>query len=657
MYIIDVLPISKTAPLDTLTYFSAQHIAPGTLVTIPLKNKQPFGLVVRARNAADEKSALRTADFSLKKITNILAPFAFPKSFLDAVTETAHYFVGSIGATLKSLVPRVAFEELQSKKQTPLTPETTTEQVPLEEKTERQQKTTPERMAMQAGEVERFAHYRSMVRSEFAKKRSVIIILPTIEEACRTKLVLEKGIESYVEIFHSSIQKKKLMDIWKRIKTSPHPLLIIGTYHALSAPREDLGIIIVERESSALYKLQHAPYVDVRFFAERLAYQARAVFVLGDILLRVETAERVFSGELSELAPLQWRALTSAAMHISNMHTHTDPSLQPHQREKKQFRSIGKDLATLVEKTHEENARMIVFAGRKGLAPTTTCNDCNSVVTCTNCSAPVLLKRGAINESGEQSENYFLCNKCGERRSALERCKTCDGWRLTPLGIGIELVEQELRTTFPHVPVFRIDKDHTKNEAVAEKSASAFYATPGAILLMTELGFLYTTEQVEYTAVASIDSLFALPDFRIAEKAFSTLIRLRTLATRGFLVQTRMADLPIFDYAKAGSLIDFYRHERAERKTFHYPPDTLLIKISIEGDREKTYEAMTRLKEILSPHEFEIYPAFIKTVRNKFILHGLLRLPSKEWPNEKLRHTLHSLQKPFFVRVDPESLL
>lgn len=652
MFIVEIIPITKGVPQDTLTYFTSKPVILGALVEVSIRNRIVPGLIVSVRDAVAEKTDLKAASFSIKKIGNIISSSIFTKEFLEAAEKTADYFAGTIGATLKTLVPAIAFISATETTNSASTRDVET----VLEQSHANQKINPNRLVLQSGEVERYGHYRSIVRGEFAKKKSVFMVLPTVEEAKRAASTIEKGIEHYTVLFHGKLGKKELADVWQKAKESEHPLLIIGTAGILSIPRRDIGFIIVEREGSPSYKLISPPYPDVRFFAKELAKTTGATLLLGDILLRVETVNSVESGDFFEFAPMQWRARSNASLKIANMKTTVDKRLAPHQREKKTFQTIGEDIALLVQKTRTENARMIIFAGRRGLATTTVCADCNTVVSCHQCSSPVILRLG--DPEGKKG-NYFVCNKCGERRTAAERCSNCDGWRLIPLGIGSELIEKELTERFPGISIIRIDKDNTPTESSVTKAVAKFKATPGSILVGTELALLYTEGPIEYSAVASIDSLFSLPDFRITEKAFSLLLRVRGLAERECVVQTRMADNPIFEFARAGNLIDFSRSELADRKQYHYPPDRLLIKISVEGNREEIYEMMSELKTHLekSNFELEIYPAFIRTVKNKFILHGLLRLPPEKWPDPKLRDLLKSLPREFAVRVDPESLL
>lgn len=250
-----------------------------------------------------------------------------------------------------------------------------------------------------------------------------------------------------------------------------------------------------------------------------------------------------------------------------------------------------------------------------------------------------------------------MCHRCGERRSADEKCVLCDSWRLTPLGIGIDKVYEDIKYKFPDIDVFKIDADSTKTDTQIATTLENFRSKPGSILLGTEMTLVHLDEKIDHIAVASLDSLFALPDFRIQEKIMHTLIRLRSLANRSFLVQTRKAEEKVFEYGLKGNLSDFYRATLEDRKQFSYPPYSTLIKITIEGKKDVIAARMAEVQRLLEPREIDVFPAFTATVRGNSIIHGLLKLPQGGWPNTDLLDRLRQLPPDVKVKVDPESLL
>jgi primosomal protein N' (replication factor Y) len=288
------------------------------------------------------------------------------------------------------------------------------------------------------------------------------------------------------------------------------------------------------------------------------------------------------------------------------------------------------------------------------MAPQTVCGDCGAIVKCALCQSPISLHRA---HSGDGNQNFFFCHACGGKRSAEEKCAVCQSWKLRPIGVGIELVEQELNQKFPEVKVFRIDKDKTPNAKIAEREAAKFYASPGSILLGTEMALPFLSKKIDNTAVASLDSLFALPDFRIHERILHLLLKIRSLTMSLLLVQTRLPEEHVLEYALKGNLIDFYREEIASRELFHYPPFTVLIKISVSGTRASVNQEVEKLKKFLLPYEAEIFQAFVEEARGVFTTHALIRLPKGGWVDKILLKKLLLLPPQFRVAVDPESLL
>jgi primosomal protein N' (replication factor Y) len=93
---------------------------------------------------------------------------------------------------------------------------------------------------------------------------------------------------------------------------------------------------------------------------------------------------------------------------------------------KNHFRILSTKLEEKIKENIENNEHMFVFTGRRGLSPSTVCADCGNVVKCNSCGAHTVLHKSS-------TENFFLCHKCGERRSAYEKCAYCNGFKLTTL--------------------------------------------------------------------------------------------------------------------------------------------------------------------------------------------------------------------------------
>ncbi len=213
-----------------------------------------------------------------------------------------------------------------------------------------------------------------------------------------------------------------------------------------------------------------------------------------------------------------------------------------------------------------------------------------------------------------------------------------------------------MRKAAPGAPILALDKDSVTTEKQARDAVAEFMATPGAILVGTEMALHYLSP-VDAAAVVSIDHLFSLPDFRIHEKIFTLLLTIRSLAEHSFLIETRRPEEKLFQAALSGDLSSFYRDDLAERRRYGYPPFAILIKISVTADEARARAEIQRAEKLLAGEEAYSFPAFVPNARGKFTMHMLIKLPPGRWPDAELLQKLQSLPPYFSIRIDPENLL
>lgn len=631
MQIVTVIPISKGIAKDTLTYFTKNEVSLGSMVKIPIRNRIIHGLVIDKKDAGEMKSEIKSLAYSIKKVEELQTGYFLTNNFISAVNKIAEYNASTIGATLFSLIPKVILEEsskLNFKHNEP------------------PKDIFNETVLLQSDHEERFATYKSLVREEFARNHSVFFCVPTIEDLTNAKIMLEKGIEKYTFTLHSGLSRKELVDVWKTASEEKHPVLIIATGSFLSIPRTDIGTLILEKESSRSYKMQTRPFLDIRVAIELIAKEMKARLVLGDMLLRVETLLEEKNGRYAPLSPLKFRSLTTANCEIVNMRI-------PQDMKSKEFVVIGDKIKSIIENTVTNNEHLFLFCARKGLSPNTICNDCGTVVSCKNCSMPVVLYGKKI----ESGSNTYVCNHCGEKFDAKILCNHCGGWRLNPLGIGTEKVIEEIEKMYPEAKIIIFDKDHITTQKKAEKMRDLFYSTPGAICVGTEMALSYLNQKIENTAVVTLDSYFSIPDYQITDKVFHILLEMRYISMKEFVVQTRQENTKVFEYAVRGNLVDFYRDEIAERKEMGYPPFNTYIKLTLVGEKKTIRLEMEKIKDFFEPYKLQIFDAFHSVIKNKHTVHGLLYLEKGKWPDSNLLQKIKQLPPQFGVRIDPSSLL
>jgi primosomal protein N' len=630
MYVIECLPFSKGLQKESLTYFGPEHLEPGALVKVNLRGKNISALVLESRSVTEAKSEIKTADFQLKKISAVSAKPFLQKEFLEAVNKTAEYFAASSGSILSHLIPSFILENppkggLEDFLRPPLRNETKSEI-----------------SVLQSPDEERFAHYRSLIREEFAKKKSVFLCLPQNEDVRQMRENLERGIESFVCSFHNEMDKKNLRKEWKKACATEHPILVIGTARWLFLPRRDFGTIIIDGENENGWKVLSRPFFDLRFFTETLAQKKNIRIVLGDSFLRTETLYRYKQGEMSEFESVKWRSPSEVKTTIVD--------LREVSKKAKEFKTLSPELKNLIEETAKKSSHTFIFAARKGLSSVTICRDCGEQVKCGNCGSPVVLYK-------TKSGNVFKCHQCGETRDASEVCQNCHSWKLMSFGAGLDRVADEIKKEIHGINLFEINSDTATTSAKASAIAKNFYESRGSVLLGTEMALPYLCKKVANSAIASFDSLFSIPDFRIREKIFGLILQMRDIAREKMLIQSHSPEDPTITLAAAGNLVEFYKKEIDDRQPLGYPPFGIFIKITARGTKNFTLKESEKMKNIFKNYDAAVFPSIHEKHGDESALNTVIKLPRNEWPHDKLLSILKSLPPHFEVKVDPDNLL
>lgn len=633
MKIVSVIPIAKGVSVEALSYFSSQEVSPGDLVTVELRKKEAKAIAVKVEEVGETKEEIKSSPFALKKIKSVEKNNIFYPEFIRAINPLVDWYISTHSALLQSLLPSKVLATSKN----------------LKNPKEREKDGSHQSYVVQSDDNERYGQYKGLIRESLARKKSIFFIVPSRQETIRAYERLKKGVEGQTHIIHNDMTGKQIAEAWNKILNSEKNVLVITTGKFALIPRHDLGTIILERESSKGYKKLNKPYLNIRKFVEGYAKELGIRFVLGDTLLSVSTLNRYKNNELFEYSPLTFRILSPAENSLVDMRKYKSSD----KKSGESFQVLSEEVKEMIAHCRENNENIFIFAGRRGLSPSVLCGDCNTVVTCDTCSAPIVLHGADPARKG----NYFKCHVCGDERHSGEKCKHCNSWNLKTLGIGTETIEKAILEEFPDQNILRIDSDTSKTPRQAEKQAEKFFNSTGSVCIGTEMALFYLHEEIDHVAVASIDSLFSLPDFRIRERIAHILLTLRGLATSTFTIQTRYMEDDVFKYVLGGNMTDFYKEEIDKRQKFHYPPFARFIKLTRIGDKEKIEKEMKELQDFFKPVEMHYFEAFTGKVRGKNVLNGLIRLHPNDWINQVLLKKLKMLPPYYRIEVDAEDLL
>lgn len=638
MKIVTVIPLEKTAFSGILTYFTSKELSPGSIVSIAIRNKKILGLAVSVEEAEDMKSDIKGMDFNLRKILDVKEHSLFRGEFLDAAFMTSEYFGSTKNSGLSLLIPTILKTEYD--KISKFVPATTI--------SSQHSEIRPEKLLLQMPFEERISVYKTLIRENFAVKKSIFIVLPTEQDIKEISGILSKGIEQFTYALYSNLSEKKTLHAIQGIITNAHPILILGTAPFLSVPRYDIGTIILEHESSNAYRNIGRPHMDQRVFAEIFASKINAKIIFSDTMLRFETIGREEIDNFAPMHPMSYRIDLAREIQILDKGD--------------KFKVLSDEVIREITTTLEKGENAFVFALRKGLATMTVCRDCSHVVDCENCGGPVVLYL-----SRDGKKRMFICNRCKNQMKDDTYCKSCGSWNLMPLGIGTDTVELALREIFPKIKLFKIDKEAVKSSKGAEKIVEEFESEKGAILIGTEMALYYIHKQIPLSIISSFETLWGIPNFKMSEKVIQLILALHSKSSKKLIVQTKNPTDPVIQAVQSGNLVSFVRSELEDRKNLDYPPYKRFIKITHTGEKSDSVNAKEALLEVFSPYQPEIFGGFIGSSKNKYVTNMLIKIEPSKWSlpelstggtlDKNLLLKLLSLPSVFDIYIDPEDLL
>ncbi|HAS80591.1 MAG: Primosomal protein N [Candidatus Nomurabacteria bacterium GW2011_GWE1_32_28] len=659
MKIVTVIPLQKGVFKTDLTYFTAKDIKNGSIVNIPIRNKKILGLVISSEDASNIKSKLKEMSFNLKKIDEIKEHSIFRNEFIESTLLLSSYFVSKKNSSIVSFIPSIFREKydeivkLSTNNQKALTENNNQIETNIFNKNIK-----TEKLLFQAQLEDRISYYKTLIRGQFALKKSVFLVLPTEHDIEIFYQSLSKGIENFTFFIHGGLKPKRIIEQYKQIINSSHGVLILGTAPFLSISRTDIGVIIVEHESSNAYKMIRRPHFDSRIFSEIFASKINAKFILGDTLLRYETIARKENDNLGEVYPLSFRT------NFSNTKIEIiDPNIDKNENSiNSKFRIFSEDSLKEIENTLNNKKNVFIFSLRKGLATYTICKDCNETINCDKCLAPLVLY---LSSNGKK--RMFVCNKCNTEKDPETKCPICKSWNLMPLGIGTDRVYEELKEKFPKNKIFKLDKEIAKTASGASKIVNEFKKNTPSILVGTEMAFYYLKEKIDLSMIASFDGLWTIPNYKMSEKIIQLLLSMLSITERKFIIHTKNKKDSALLAVRGENLLPFVREELQDRKNLNYPPYKRFIKITYLGNKEDSLEAKKILAELFKEYNPDIFSGFILKNKNQYITNALIKLDPLKWSLSELSHNssidqnlynlLSSLPFSYEVFVDPEDLL
>src|SRR4029079_15556904 len=120
--------------------------------------------------------------------------------------------------------------------------------------------------------------YVEAIAASLEAGRPALVLVPEIALASPLVDRLRADLAARGAVLHSGLSEGERADEWRRIRAGDIDL-VVGTLIAVTAPLEDVGLVIVDEEHEPAYKSDRTPRLQARDVALRLAELAGAAVV------------------------------------------------------------------------------------------------------------------------------------------------------------------------------------------------------------------------------------------------------------------------------------------------------------------------------------------------------------------------------------------
>jgi len=415
--------------------------------------------------------------------------------------------------------------------------------------------------------------------------KSVIYLVPEISLTHQTADVIWKRFGNAAATIHSGMSPAARLSEWMRIRTG-QVKIVVGPRSAVFAPVLNLGLIIIDEEHDGSYKSGNTPRYHARQTAMRRCASEGARLVMGSATPSAEAWKLMKDGAIKRLDLS--RRLSGGQV----------PDIIPVSLEKTDG-CLTRELKDEIRITAQMKKQTILFLNRRGFAYYYHCRSCGYELTCKNCS---------VSLTWYKSRNKAICHYCGYSVTPPSACPHCGSVEAGFSGFGTEMIEEEVRRTFPDLRIMRIDADTTEKKGSLKKALDLFKAGEVDILLGTQMvakGLNFPG--VRLVGVILADMGLQLPDFRAAERTFALVVQVAGRSGRYFsdgkvVVQTLRPWDPAIVKSCALDVEGFFETELNQRQALSFPPYTRLIRFTFRSrDEKRTLAAAATLASIAAP--------------------------------------------------------
>ena len=408
--------------------------------------------------------------------------------------------------------------------------------------------------------------YIETARAVRAAARQVIVLVPEIALTGQLVTAFQEVFADDIVVLHSQLSLPERNDAIFRVRRGDAGI-ILGARSALFTPAADVGAIILDEEQDMSYKQDESPRYHARVVAEILARRHGAILVLGSATPSLESYARARAGNLT---------LLSMPERIGSQPLPEVRAVDMREELRRGRRTIiSPALRDLLTETIARGEQAIIMLNRRGYATFIMCRSCGAVITCQECSLPLVY----------HTNGALVCHHCDLRAPVPDTCPKCGSRYIKYFGSGTEKLEEELGQILPTARLVRMDRDTTGRKLAHTEILTQFRRRDFDILLGTQMVAKgHDLPGVQSVGIISADASLNLPDFRAAERCFMLITQTAGRAGRhgargAVIVQTYNPEHYAVRTALQQDYEAFAAQELVLRRELFYPPFSRLVKL------------------------------------------------------------------------------
>ncbi|HWX50249.1 MAG TPA: primosomal protein N' [Roseomonas sp.] len=496
--------------------------------------------------------------------------------------------------------------------------------------------------------------YLEAVAECLRQGRQALVLLPEIALSTQWLERFERRFGVPPALWHSELGSRRRRDTWRAVAEGRVQVLV-GARSALFLPFPDLGLIVVDEEHETAFKQEEGVVYNARDMAVVRARLSEAACVLVSATPSLETLINAETGRYAALhLPVRHGGAELPMVEV------IDQRRTPPER----GRFLSPPLVEAVRETLEAGQQAMLFLNRRGYAPLTLCRACGHRMRCPNCTAWLVEHR---------VQRRLQCHHCGHAEPIPETCPECGAeGSLTPLGPGVERVQDEAALLFPEARRLVMASDTIPGPAAAAEAARAIAAREVDLIIGTQIvakGWHFP--HLTLVGVVDADLGLAGGDLRAAERTVQLLHQVSGRAGRAeapgrVLLQSWNPEHPVMQALISNDLDSFMAAEAEQRRPGHWPPFGRLAALIVSAEDEREADRTARDLGLAAPQGegMEVLgpaPAPLALLRGRHRRRLLLKTRRDVAVQPILREWLGRVAVPASVKVqvdvDPVSFL